>query len=256
MNARLFSWLVSVFLLLSGAPHAPSRERTSDSETGFSVLVFSKTAGFRHDSIPDGIAAIEQLGADNNFSVVATEDDTQFTDDNLANYAAVVFLNTTGTVLDDAGKAAFVRYIESGGGFVGIHSATDTEYQWPWYGQLVGAYFQNHPAIQQATVDVVDQQHPSTVDLPLLWVRTDEWYNFQTNPRGSVHVLAVVDETTYSGGTMGDHPISWCQEFDNGRSWYTAMGHTQHTYSEPLYQRHILGGILYAAGMAAGECVP
>jgi type 1 glutamine amidotransferase len=245
-----------VFLLLSGIPHAQSRERTNDSETGFSVLVFSKTAGFRHDSIPDGIAAIEQLGADNNFSVVATEDDAQFTDDNLANYAVVVFLNTTGTVLDDAGKAAFMRYIEGGGGFVGIHSATDTEYEWPWYGQLVGAYFQNHPAIQQATVDVVDQQHPSTVDLPLLWVRTDEWYNFQTNPRGSVHVLAVLDETTYSGGTMGDHPISWCQEFDNGRSWYTAMGHTQQTYSEPLYQRHLLGGILYAAGVAAGECVP
>ena len=243
-------------LLLLGIAHARGHERPTDSEPGFSVLVFSKTAGFRHDSIPDGIAAIEQLGVDHNFSVVATEDDAQFTDENLANYAVVVFLNTTGTVLDDAEKAAFMQYIESGGGFVGIHSATDTEYEWPWYGQLVGAYFQDHPAIQQATVDVVDQQHPSTVDLPALWVRTDEWYNFQTNPRGSVHVLAVLDETTYEGGTMGDHPISWCHEFDNGRSWYTAMGHTQQTYSEPLYQSHILGGILYAAGAAVGDCDP
>ncbi len=230
---------------------------TNASDPLFSVLVFSKTTGFRHDSIPDGIAAIQQLGADYNFSVVATEDDAQFTDDNLAGYSVVVFLNTSGTVLNDEAKAAFVRYIESGHGFVGIHSATDTEYGWPWYGQLVGAYFQNHPAIQQATVDVVDQEHPSTVDLPALWVRTDEWYNFQTNPRGSVHVLAVVDETTYNGGTMGaDHPISWCHEFDNGRSWYTAMGHTRETYGEPLYQSHIRGGIFYAAGAADGNCNP
>jgi type 1 glutamine amidotransferase len=246
-----------VVLLHLGIAHPRGHQRTTGNEPGFSVLVFSKTSGFRHDSIPDGIAAIEQLGAEHNFSVVATEDDAQFTDDTLANFSVVIFLNTTGTVLDDAEKAAFMRYIESGGGFVGIHSATDTEYEWPWYGQLVGAYFQNHPSIQQATVDVVDQQHPSTVDLPALWVRTDEWYNFQTNPRGSVHVLAVLDETTYDGGTMGsDHPISWCQEFDNGRSWYTAMGHTRQTYSEPLYQNHILGGIRYAAGVAAGNCDP
>ncbi len=249
-----YSCFLFVFLLLPRIAYAQGHERPSGREPGFSVLVFSKTAGFRHDSIPDGIAAIEQLGADHDFSVVATEDDAEFTDDNLANYAVVIFLNTTGTVLDDAEKAAFMRYIESGGGFVGIHSATDTEYDWPWYGQLVGAYFQSHPAIQQATVDVVDQQHPSTMDLPAVWVRTDEWYNFQTNPRGSVHVLAVLDETTYDGGTMGDHPISWCQEFDNGRSWYTAMGHTQGTYNEPLYQSHILGGIRYAAGVAAGDC--
>ena len=148
---QLIAWsCLCVFLaLFSTIAHAQSRQRTNDGDSGFSVLVFSKTSGYRHDSIPDGIAAIEQLGADNSFSVVATEDDAQFTDDNLANYAAVVFLNTTGTVLDDAEKAAFMRYIESGGGFVGIHSATDTEYEWPWYGQLVGAYFQSHPDIQR-----------------------------------------------------------------------------------------------------------
>src|SRR5262249_20945079 len=205
---------LSAFFLLLGIAHASGHERLTDNEPSFSVLVFSKTAGFRHDSIPDGIAAIEQLGADHNFSVVAIEDDTLFTAENLANYAVVVFLNTTGTVLNDAEKAAFMQYIEKGGGFVGVHSATDTAYDWPWTGQLVGAYFQDHPAIQEATVDVVDHEHPSTVDLPDLWVRTDEWYNFQTNPRGSVHVLAVLDETTYHGGTMGDHPISWCHEFD------------------------------------------
>jgi type 1 glutamine amidotransferase len=249
-----YSRFLFVLLLLPRIAHAQGHDRAINGAPDFSVLVFSKTAGYRHDSIPDGVAAIEQLGADHNFSVVATEDDTEFTDDNLANYAVVIFLNTTGTVLDDAEKAAFMGFIERGGGFVGIHSASDTEHDWPWYGQLVGAYFESHPDIQQATVDVVDLQHPSTMDLPAEWARTDEWYNFQTNPRGSVHVLAVLDETTYDGGTMGDHPISWCQEFDNGRSWYTAMGHTRQTYNEPLYQSHILGGIRYAAGVAAGDC--
>jgi cytochrome c len=248
---------VPLLVLLAAAHvHAQQDRAAAVGGPGFSALVFSKTAEFRHDSIPDGIAAIEQLGADHGFAVAATEDDAQFTDDNLANYAVVVFLNTTGTVLNDDEKGAFMRYVENGGGFVGIHSATDTEHDWPWYGQLVGAYFQDHPDIQQASVDVVDQQHPSTVDLPAVWVRTDEWYNFQTNPRGLVHVLAVLDESTYDGGTMGDHPISWCHEFDNGRSWYTEMGHTQDTYSEPLYLSHLLGGIQYAAGVAPGNCVP
>ncbi len=249
------SCVIALFLLLVSA-RIRARESNASEEAAFSVLVFSKTTGFRHDSIPDGIAAIQQLGADNGFYVTATEDDAQFTDDNLANYAVVVFLNTTGTVLNDDEKAAFMRYIENGGGFVGVHSATDTEYDWPWYGQLVGAYFQDHPDIQQAEVDVVDHQHPSTMDLPLVWTRTDEWYNFQTNPRGTVHVLAVLDETTYDGGTMGDHPISWCHEFDNGRSWYTEMGHTQETYSETLYLNHLLGGLQYVAGQLPGDCTP
>lgn len=244
------------FLLFFRIGHSQPRRATRLTDPNFSVLVFSKTTGYRHDSIPDGIATIEELGANSNFSVVATEDDTQFTAGNLANFAVVIFLNTTGTVLDDTEKVAFMQYIESGGGFVGIHSATDTEYDWAWYGQLVGAYFQDHPDIQTATVDVVEHDHPSTINLPDLWVRTDEWYNFQTNPRGSVHVLAVLDETTYDGGTMGDHPISWCQQFDNGRSWYTGMGHTSDTYYEPLYRSHLLGGILYAAGVAPGNCDP
>ena len=248
---------VIALLLLFVSARILARESNASDGPAFSVLVFSKTAGFRHDSIPDGIAAIQQLGADNGFSVDATEDDAQFTDDNLVKYAAVVFLNTTGTVLNEDEKAAFMRYIQNGGGFVGVHSATDTEYAWPWYGQLVGTYFDSHPDIQPAEVDVEDPQHPSTMGLPPVWMRTDEWYNFQTNPRGAVHVLAVLDESTYSGGTMGaDHPISWCHEFDGGRSWYTEMGHTRETYGESLYLSHLLGGIQYAAGAVPGNCSP
>ena len=218
----------------------------------FSVLVFSKTTGFRHDSIPQGIAALEALGAEHGFAVDRTEDAARFSDAVLARYKVVVFLNTTGNILDVGEKAAFERYIRSGGGFVGIHSASDTEYGWPWYGRLVGTWFASHPEIQRATVHIANPDHPSMKGLPLLWERTDEWYNFRINPRGTVQVLAALDEATYSGGAMGaDHPIVWCQDIDGGRSWYTAMGHTQESYAEPLFRLHLLGGIESAAGLAA-----
>jgi cytochrome c len=221
----------------------------------FAALVFSKTSGFRHSSIPEGIAAMKALGAEHGFEIDATEDSARFTDATLSRYKTVVFLSTTGDVLDEAQKAAFERYIRSGGGFVGIHSASDTEYGWSWYGGLVGAHFKSHPKIQNATVRIEDHDQPSTRSLPLLWQRTDEWYNFRTNPRSEVHVLAVLDETSYSGGEMGsDHPIAWCHNFDGGRSWYTAMGHTEESYAEPLFRLHLLGGILSAAGIASGSC--
>ncbi|HEY0552128.1 MAG TPA: ThuA domain-containing protein, partial [Verrucomicrobiae bacterium] len=193
----------------------------------FKVLVFSKTAAFRHVSITNGIAAIRQLGTNNNFEVVATENSSDFTDANLAQFAAVIFLSTTGDVLDAAQQTAFENYIRSGRGYVGVHAASDTEYTWPWYGGLVGAYFSSHPAIQKATVLVEDFEHASTRFLPEGWVRTDEWYNFQSNPRANVHVLGRLDESTYTGGTMGsDHPIAWFHDYDGGRAWYTAGGHT------------------------------
>ena len=221
----------------------------------YKVLVFSATAGFRHDSIPNGIAAIQALGSTNNFAVDATEDATAFSDANLAQYKAVIFLCTTGDVLTNAPQQnALQNFIGAGGGWVGIHSAADTEYSWPWYGALMGAYFSNHPAIQNATVKVIDPVDPSTSFLPRRWVRNDEWYSFQTNPRGSVHVLATLDETTYSGGTMGfDHPLAWSHNYAGGRAWYTAMGHTQASYTEPLFLNHLLGGIKFAAGVAVAD---
>ena len=222
----------------------------------FSALIFSKTAGFRHTSIPNGIQAISELAADNGFNVDASEDSGLFTDEVLANYAVVIFLSTTETILDGGQKAAFQRFIEAGNGFVGIHSATDTEYDWAWYGELVGAYFRSHPEIQPASIQVEDAQHPSTAKLPSIWKRTDEWYNFQTNPRPSVHVLATMDESSYHGGQMGDdHPIAWCHDVaGGGRSWYTALGHTEESYSEPLFRQHLLGGIMTAAGAWPADC--
>jgi type 1 glutamine amidotransferase len=215
----------------------------------FRVLLFSKTAGFRHDSIPAALAAIASLGKAHGFDTEATEDGSLFTAANLARFQVVAFVMTTGTVLDDGQRAAFEGYIRAGGGYAGIHSATDTEYQWAWYGSLAGTYFANHPAIQQATVLIETHAHPSTSSLPDSWLRTDEWYNFMSNPRGQVTVLTRLDESSYTGGTMGtDHPHSWYHAYDGGRAWYTGGGHTSESYSEPLFLAHLLGGIQYAAG--------
>jgi type 1 glutamine amidotransferase len=217
------------------------------------VLVFSKTAGFRHSSIPAAVQAIRELGARGGIPVDATEDATAFTDTNLRRYSAVVFLLTTGDVLDATQQAAFERYIRRGGGYAGVHSAADTEHDWPWYGRLVGAYFRIHPGIQRATVRVATTRHPSTAGLPRSWVRTDEWYNFARNPRADVRVLATLDESSYSPGpgAMGaDHPIAWAHAFEGGRAWYTGGGHTEESYAEPLFRRHLLGGIRYAAGLS------
>jgi cytochrome c len=245
----------ALMLVLAALP-AVSFDRgaaAASADPRFTVLVFSKTTAFRHDSIPQGIAAIEQLGTEHGFAVDSTEDAAQLSDANLARYKAVIFLNTTGDILDANQKGAFERYVRSGGGFVGVHSASDTEYRWPWYGRLVGTWFASHPQIQRATVHVTAPDYPSMKDLPAAWERTDEWYNFRSNPRGAVQVLATLDETTYSGGAMGaDHPITWCQEVDGGRSWYTAMGHTKESYAEPLFRLHLLGGIESAAGAAEG----
>ena len=216
------------------------------------LLVFSKTGGFRHASIKDGKIALQKLATEHNYAIDFTEDANVFTDANLARYDAVVFLLTTGTLLDDNQKAAFERYIRFGGGYAGIHSASDTEYDWPWYGGLVGAYFDRihgHSKVVQATIHITDRNHPSTMMLPAVWIRTDEWYNFATNPRGRVNVLMTIDEKSYKGGTMGvDHPIAWYHEYDGGRAWYTALGHTSASYYESLFLAHIWGGIEYAAG--------
>ncbi|UZD22669.1 ThuA domain-containing protein [Algoriphagus halophytocola] len=219
------------------------------------VLVFSKTAGFYHESIPQGVAAIQKLGSENGFDVDTTTQGSSFNEKNLAQYAAVIFLSTTGDVLDHVQEAEFERYIQSGGGFVGIHAAADTEYHWGWYNKLVGGYFIDHPGIndphpnvQAGQVNVVDSSHPSTSFLPSPWERTDEWYSYQKmNPE--VNILMTLDEDSYQGGyDMGEHPIAWYHDYDGGRAFYTGGGHTSESFSEELYLKHLLAGIEYAIG--------
>lgn len=217
------------------------------------LLLFSKTDGYRHSSIPDGIRAIKELGNKHGLLLHETEDADFFNNNTLALYDAVIFLNTSEDVLNNSQQEALKRYIQRGGGFVGIHAAADTEYDWPWYGQMVGAYFKSHPKIQQATVQVINKNHPSTRHLPESWVRTDEWYNYK-NIQPDINVLARLDEDTYRGGENGEiHPIAWYKEFQGGRVFYTGGGHTSESYSERLFRQHLLGGIQYAAGIKDAE---
>ena len=216
-----------------------------------SVLVFSKTEAFRHESISAGKTAIQELGKQQGFRVDTTENAEIFNEKDLQQYNVVVFLSTTGDVLSDAQQLEFNRFIQAGGGYVGIHAAADTEYDWPWYGELVGAYFSSHPNdpnVRKASVQRIDVNHISTEMLPEIWEREDEWYNYK-DIKPTINVLLNLDESTYEGGTNGDnHPIAWYHDFDGGRSWYTGLGHTPETFSDPLFLDHLLGGITYAAG--------
>jgi type 1 glutamine amidotransferase len=221
------------------------------------LVVYTRTLGFRHDSIPAALAAVRDLAARDGLTVLATEDPSAFATERLRGVEAVVFLHTTGEVLDPAGQAALQAYIRGGGGFLGIHSAADTGHAWPWYLDLVGAEFVRHPAIQPAALVRQDELNPATAALPDRWARTDEWYDFRTSPRGRVRVLLSIDETSYQGGGMGaDHPIAWCHEFEGGRSAYTALGHTVESWSEPLFLAHVRGALRWAAGLEAGDCSP
>lgn len=210
------------------------------------ILVFSRTLGFHHASIPTGIAAIQKIGKDNNLEVDTTTDANYFNAKQLNKYAAVVFLSTTGNVLNDEQQAAFEQYMKAGGGFVGIHAATDTEYDWPWYNQLVGAYFKSHPKQQEAVLHIIDPSHISTMHLPKEWKRFDEWYNFKSI-QPNLHVLITIDEKSYTGGENGDnHPMAWWHDFEGGRAFYTEFGHTDESYADPLFIQHVTGGIAYA----------
>jgi type 1 glutamine amidotransferase len=214
------------------------------------VLLFSKTAGYRHESIPTAIAALEAAGSTRGWTTQATEDASLFTAQTLAAFDVVAFVMTTGDVLDAGQEAAFQAFIQAGGGYAGVHSASDTEYGWSWYGGLCGAYFAGHPAIQPATLIVENVMHPATQHLGPTWMRTDEWYSFDHNPRPEVDVLVSIDEATYDVGglAMGDHPMAWSHEYDGGWAFYTALGHSMESYAEPEFMEHLVGGIEWAAG--------
>jgi type 1 glutamine amidotransferase len=213
------------------------------------VLIFGKTGGYHHNSIPVGMAAITALGQQHGFAVDTTTDSLLFTKHHLRKYKAVVFLSTSGNILDSNGRKALAWFIHRGGGYVGIHGASTTLYAWPWYHLLVGATFNKHPEQQRAEVTVTDTVFAATRGMPAQWQWWDEWYNFKDTHFNQVHILLTVNEATYKGGTMGTfHPISWYQSFEGGRSFYTAMGHTDEAYSNPLFLAHLLGGIEWAMG--------
>lgn len=208
------------------------------------IIIFSKTSGYRHKSIEVGTEGIKKLCKENGFSADATENSEELIK-NLKKYKAVVFLNTTGDVFNEKQQKKFKKYIEKGGGFVGVHSATDTEYDWPWYGKMVGAYFLKHPKQQTAKIDIIDCDHKATSFLGKTWSKFDEWYNFK-NINPDIHVLMKLDESSYKGGVNGDnHPISWVQNIKKGKMFYTGLGHTEKSYSDEKFLKHLLGGIQY-----------
>ena len=287
MNKTLRRALVALTSAALAVPAlAVSAPAQADNHEDYDVLVVGKTLGFRHSSIDEATRAIIALGQSNGFSVDVWDDrqsaesvapgtkleTTPFTSEGLGKYETVVFVSTVdgtnnmdparATILDESELAAYQTYIRAGGGFAGIHAATDSMHTVPWYGQLTGggARFISHPRQQNATMRIEDPTHPSTEMLPPEWNRFDEWYNFTANPRADVHTLITLDESTYDPGNnaMGeDHPLSWCQNFEGGRSWYEGAGHTEASYTDPLFLQHILGGIEWSAGVtgSAADCV-
>jgi uncharacterized protein len=214
-----------------------------------SVLIFTRTAGYRHESIPAGVAALTELASSVGLDATATQDPDEFTPQRLGSCAAVVFLSTTDSVLTDAARDSLERYVLDGGGFLGIHSAAGTEFDWPFYGDLIGARFTSHPPLQSAVVAVADSGHPATVRLPKRWQWTDEWYDFHALPVPGSRILAVVDESLYQGSTMGvgsEHPLVWCRDVGQGRSFYTALGHQVQAYADPDFRGHLLGALRWA----------
>ncbi|MFK7920729.1 MAG: ThuA domain-containing protein, partial [Bacteroidia bacterium] len=243
LKIKMTLWSLMTLLILSVGCETKRSEKR--------LLVFSKTEGYRHQSIAAGQVALFKMASENGFVIDTTENADFFTEESLAKYSAVVFLSTTKDVLDYRQQADFERYIQSGGGYVGIHAASDTEYHWPWYGKLVGAYFKSHPSnpnVLEGSMKVVDKTHISTQHLADEWVRTDEFYNFK-NINPDINTLVQADENSYEGGENGDfHPMSWYHDFDGGRAWYTNFGHTDETFEEPEFLKHLLGGINYAIG--------
>jgi type 1 glutamine amidotransferase len=209
-----------------------------------SILIFSLTKGFHHASITDGITAIKKMGQENGFNVDTTTDVRLFSIANLKKYKTLVFLSPTGSnIFNDEQKIALKQYINNGGGFVGIHAASDCSFEWEWYGKMVGGFFESHPKIQEAKLNIVMPKNKIVKGLPNTWLHTDEWYNFKSFNK-EVKVLIKIDETSYKGGNMkNDHPISWYQKFDGGRVFYTALGHTKESYTNPLFLQHLLAGI-------------
>ncbi|MER5203705.1 ThuA domain-containing protein [Streptomyces sp. NPDC002825] len=211
------------------------------------VLIYTRTAGYRHDSIPAGATALAELARELGQAAEITDDPAVFTPERLGRCAAVVLLSTTGNVLTPEGRTAFEAYLRGGGALLAVHAAANAEPDWPFYGELLGTRFDGHPEIQPGLVLVDSHDHPATAPLPDRWPRTDEWYNFTSDPRPSgVRVLARADESTYRGGTHGDdHPLVWCREIGRGRFFFTALGHASETYRDPAFRAHLSGALVW-----------
>ncbi|MGB5316121.1 MAG: ThuA domain-containing protein [Robiginitalea sp.] len=240
--------LILFIILCSGLPEDARAQQHAASNTADMkhMLVYTNANGYRHASIETGVATIRDLAQQEGIRMDHTEDSLLFNENNLSKYQLVVFLSTTGDVLGTDQEKAFQKFVEEGGAFMGIHAATDTEYEWPWYGKLVGAYFESHPEGQQeAQLLVTNREHPATAHMSPTWKHYDEWYNFK-NINPDIQVLMQLDEKSYEGGKNGvNHPIAWFHENAGGRAFYTGLGHDETTFKNPIFQEHLRGGLRY-----------
>ena len=246
--------IVAIFLVCIITTELKSQGTSNNKLTGKHILVFTKNGkGYVHENIPSSIAAFQKLGAELHFTVDTTTNSAWFTDDNLKKYEVVIFSNTNNDVFDtEQQKIAFMRYMQAGGSFMGIHSASGTERNWKWFKLMLGATFLRHPPFQQFTVHVLNHNHPATKNLPAAWETSDECYFFKEfNPENKV--LLFSDISTIKEGSDGKnvtpdvfgnrYPCVWCHEFDGGRAWYSALGHNKDDYSNPTYLAHIIEGL-------------
>ena len=212
------------------------------------VLMLTATVGFRHDAIATAVSSMRTLAGAGDLTVTHTEDLSSLSPATLAAQDVVMFALTSGELaLTPEQKTALVEFVMRGGGFIGIHSATDTLYEWPDYGRLVGAYFKEHPWTQLATVVVEDAAHPATAGVPGSFAIREEFYTFRDNPRGRVHVLLRLDAA--SVGASGDYPLAWVQEVGQGRAYYNALGHFSETWTDQRFQRQVAGAVRWAANL-------
>lgn len=249
MNIK--NYLLIVLLLLSSVLSA--QDNKPDFEEKLNLLIFSKTSGYRHESISSGLKMLYDLSKKQNWVITATENGSLFNEDVLQNIDVIVFLNPTGDALNEDQQSAFEKFAKSKKGIVGIHAAADFEYEWPFYGNIVGAYFRTHPPAQEGTVIFEDYGHPAMKPFKGMKTYTtfDEWYSYKENPRSKVHVLATLDENSIKKASndnwkMGDHPIIWWQEIDETRSFYTVFGHTHEAFQDNLIIEHIKNAINWA----------
>ncbi len=215
------------------------------SNNSYSVLVITETKGWVHDSIESGLKLIQNIGNKNNFNVYHSDNSSVITYKNLKEIKTIIFLNTTEEILTDVEQKVMESFIKSGKGFVGVHAAADTEYNWQWYGKLVGAYYRNHPEVMNGKILTIN--HKITNHLDSEWEIEDEWYNFDY-VNYDINILLHLDEDSYIGGEHPDyHPITWYHEYDGGRSFYTGLGHTKEVYDDERFIKLLEKGILYAS---------
>mgnify|MGYP000064795181 CR=1 FL=1 len=248
MSKRVAVTLVGLFLIASTSSYA---QRLQGNQEQFQVLLFTKSLDYQHLSVPSGVQMFKELSQDNHFGLTWTEQADFFdVQEQLNAMDVIVFMNTSGDILNDNQRRALQDYIHQGGNFVAIHSASFTMMEWPWYVELVGGVWNRHPnpGISTAVINNEDPNHPATAHVPNKWVFTEEWYNY-LELSDNIEVVLTVDETTYVGGKMPDyHPIAWYQDdFEGGRSFHTGLGHPEGIYENPAYRQHILGAVWWAA---------